>query len=319
MQDSDSPIEIGFLLIPGFALMSYASAIEPLRAANHIAGKELYRLRIISVRGDGAICSAGHEVSCSSSIENKHSLDFLFVCAGGNPFAFRHRKVITWLRSLAAEGVILGGISGGPVILAKANVIAGRRVTVHWEHGEAMREAFPKLVIERSLYVIDRDRITCAGGVAPMDMMHAIIAEHHGAPFAKKISDWFLHTAIRPPGAAQRMGIAESYRVSNPAILHAIEFMQNQMGSPPSLREIARYAGVSERQLGRLFKQEVGESAAHFFRKLRLNYASRLLHQSTMSITEIGYAAGFSSGSHFSKRFTEEFGETPIRFRKKRR
>jgi len=317
MHNFDNPIKIGFLLIPGFALMSYASAIEPLRAANHIASKELYSLSNISIKSGGTVCSTGYEISCSTSIENTKSLDFLFVCAGGNPFAFGNQKVFTWLRSLAATGVTLGGVSGGPVILAKANVITGRRVAVHWEHEEAMRETFPDAMIEHSLYIFDRKRITCAGGVAPMDMMHALIGEHHGAPFAKKISDWFLHTAVRPPGAAQRMGIAENYGVTNPAVLHAIEYMQNQMSTAPPLRKIATYSGISERQLGRLFKEEIGVSAAHFFRKMRLNYAARLLRQSTMSVTEIGYAAGFSSGAHFSKCFSTEFGKTPISVRKK--
>ena len=180
-----------------------------------------------------------------------------------------------------------------------------------------MGETFPNAMIEHALYIFDRKRITCAGGVAPLDMMHALIAEHHGAAFAKKVSDWFLHTAVRPPGAAQRMGIAETYGTANPAILHAIEYMQNQIGSPPPLRKIANYAGISERQLGRLFKEEIGESAALFFRKMRLNYAARLLRQSTMSVTEIGYAAGFSSGAHFSKCFSAEFSKSPIRVRKK--
>ncbi|MGG2479046.1 GlxA family transcriptional regulator, partial [Rhizobium sp. BR5] len=34
----------GFILVPNFALMSYASATEPLRAANLIAGTDLYEV-----------------------------------------------------------------------------------------------------------------------------------------------------------------------------------------------------------------------------------------------------------------------------------
>ena len=85
--------------------------------------------------------------------------------------------------------------------------MAGRRMTVHWEHAAALAEISPHLVIERTLYVIDRDRVTCAGGTAPMDLMHALITQHHGAPFARLASDWFLHTEVRPSGGPQRAGL----------------------------------------------------------------------------------------------------------------
>ena len=60
---------------------------------------------------------------------------------------------------MARRGVTLGGVSGGPVILVKAGLMTGRRMTVHWEHAAALAELSPGLLIERSLYVIDRERV----------------------------------------------------------------------------------------------------------------------------------------------------------------
>ncbi len=98
-------------------------------------------------------------------------LDILLVCAGGNPAAYDDKQTFAWLRKLARQGVVIGGVSGGPFIVAKAGLLAGRRCTVHWEHMPAFQEAFPNVKLTRSLFELDGDRITCSGGVAGLDMM----------------------------------------------------------------------------------------------------------------------------------------------------
>ena len=195
------PETVGFLLIPGFALMSYASAVEPLRAANLFAGAELYRWVHIAHAAPVVEASCGAAVPCTAKVGDQLDLDLLLVCAGGNPAAFSHARTFAWLRRLAQQGVALGGVSGGPFILARAGVMGGHTMTIHWEHAPALAESFPDLLLTRSLYIIDRKRLTCAGGVAPLDMMHALIAERHGSALATQVSDWFLHTEIRPPAA----------------------------------------------------------------------------------------------------------------------
>ena len=121
-------------------------------------------------------------------------LDTLFVCAGGNPAAFADEATLQWLRRLARRGVRIGGVSGGPFILARAGLLDGYRCTIHWEHIPAFTEFFPGLNTKRSLYEIDRDRLTCAGGVAALDMMHALISAQHGRGLADEVGDWFLQT-----------------------------------------------------------------------------------------------------------------------------
>src|SRR5690348_3826264 len=111
-RSQDHAQTIGFLLIPGFALMSYASAIEPLRAANLFAGKTLYRWVHISHKGDAVSSSSGAAVSCAARIGDDLDLDLLLVCAGGNPAQFSHRQTLAWLRRLAQRGLRIGGVSG---------------------------------------------------------------------------------------------------------------------------------------------------------------------------------------------------------------
>lgn len=312
---SAQPFRVGVLLIDDFALMSYASVVEPLRAANLLAlslGRgDVYSLRNIPAKGLFAESSNGMRVDASGEVARDVDFDLLLVVAGGEPSEFHDERVFNWLRRLARMGVRLGGVSGGPVILAAAGLMQGRRMTVHWEHAEALAEISPNLMIERSLYVVDRDRVTCAGGIAPLDLMHALIAEHHGPVFARKVSDWFMHTDIRPSGGPQRAGVVDRFETTNRAVVDAIEAMENRLADPLRLDELARFVGVSKRQLNRLFGEKLGQSTMTVYRNLRLEKARNLLQNSTLPMTEIALVTGFSSSAHFSKAYSERYDESP--------
>ncbi|MGI9271461.1 MAG: GlxA family transcriptional regulator, partial [Woeseiaceae bacterium] len=238
-----------------------------------------------------------------------------FVVAGGNPEGFRDDDVFAWLRQLARSGIRLGGISGGPVVLAAAGVMQDRRMTVHWEHAAALGEISPLLLVERSLYVIDRDRVTCAGGTAPLDLMHALIAEQQGPQLARKVSDWFLHTEVRPSGGPQRAGRVVRYETTDRSVLSAIEAMENHLADPLSLSQLARISGVSPRQLNRQFRAKLGTTTMAFYRNLRLETARRLITHSSLAMTEIALATGFANSAHFATTHSNRYGKPPSSIR----
>ncbi len=312
-------IRVGILPIHGFALMSYASTVEPFRAANLLSRQRLYEVINIwsgarsggqQVQSSGAAC-----IQTQARIGDDLGLDYLFVVAGGNPARFDDERVLNWLARQARFGVQMGGVSGGPVILARAGLMQGRRMTVHWEHAAALAELSPNLAIERSLFVIDRDRVTCAGGTAAMDLMHALIARHHGAMFARLVSDWFLHTEIRPSVGPQRGGLVARIGTTNAAVLEAVSAMEAHVSELLSLDQLADISGVSPRQLNRLFRDNLGSTTMQFYREMRLDKAQNLLRNSPLSLTEIALATGFADSSHFSRACRAHFGRPPSAFR----
>lgn len=304
----NSPQIIAVHLIDGFALMSFASVTEPLRAANLLAGRVLYDIQTIPVSGEEAISSGGAIIRREGA---QGMPDLALVVAGGDPFANDSPALIARLHRLDAAGVTLGGVSGGPVILARAGLMAGRRMTVHWEHAPALAELQPELLIERNLFVIDRDRVTCAGGTAPIDLMHNLVAQRHGAAFAREVSDWFLHTEVRLAGDPQRAGLQERFGVTSRPLLDAIEMMETHIADPLSLKQIADITGVGSRQLNRLFQAKLGRSTMAFYRDLRLDRARRLISQTPLPLSEVAEAAGFSAMPHFSRAYSAAFGIGP--------
>lgn len=317
-QKHSSTFSIGFLLIDGFALMSFSAVVEPLRAANLIAKKKLYDIDYYAPINNYSRSSSGAIIESTRALDDMSHLDILFIVAGMGSTSYNNKEISKLLRHLAKQGVAIGGVSGGPVILAKAGILKNHRFTIHWEHAAEMAELFPELVIEKTLYVKDRDRYTCAGGVAPLDMMNAIITEHHGNDFAQKVSDWFIHTEIRSSASPQRSGLSERYPNATQAMILAIEAMRNHIADPLDLEQLGILSGISVRQLNRLFSDRMDIGTMDFYRELRLETARKLLKQSSMKIIDIAQAAGFVSAAHFSSAFNKQFGQTPSSLRKKR-
>lgn len=313
-------MEIAFILTPGYALMSLASAVEPLRAANHLAGRPLYQCRYISGAGGFAASTSGGgfqtEPLSALAQTDLAPPDLALVVAGGNPMLFEDRNLNRALRALAHRGVPLGGISGGAAILAKAGLMGGRRFTLHWEHIDALAEYAPDLLIERALYVIDRDRFSCAGGVAAMDMMGALIAREHGAVFARAVSDWFIHPRLRMADEPQQAGARQRFDLHHPMLEAAIDLMTSHLADPLGPAQLAQLSGGSARQLQRLFAAQFDQPMMGFYRDLRLAKADELLRQTALSVLEIALLTGFTSAAHLTRLFTARYGQPPGRRRK---
>lgn len=307
----DRPQEIGFILVPGFALMSFASGCEPFRAANDLAGRTLYRLRYFGEAEGRVVASSGAEVPTEALPRLRGQLHTLFVCAGGEPTGWDRPEIHATLRRMARLGVRIGGISGGPYLMAAAGLLADRAFTLHWEYAGATVETFPEARLSRARYVADGDRLTCGGGVAPLEMGHALIAERMGEAFARRVSDWFLHTAIGAADDPQRASPVERYGIHHRALLAVLEMMERTVEAPLGRLAMARLAAISPRHLDRLFREKLGLSFSAQYRAIRLAHGRRLLRQSPLRIGEIATACGFSSAGHFSRSYRSQFGCSP--------
>lgn len=296
------PLAVGFVLLPGFPLMSYASAVEPLRAANTLSGRNLYRWWH-AAPGDAPV-QASNGVAILPDVKVGAldlDADWVLVCAGGNPAAFADPGLTAWLRRLARTGLVIGGISGGPYLLARAGLLDGRRCTLHWEHIPAFQESFPKAEVVRSLFEIAGDRVTCSGGTAALDMMLTLIGRDHGPKLAAGVSDWFLHDQIRQGPDPQRMDLQARTGIRDARLLRVLAAMEGHLEAPLSREALAALGRVSTRQLERLFRDLLGTGLHRHYLGLRLAQAQRLRRESPLTAAEIAAATGFSSADELSR------------------
>lgn len=315
MDSTADPIKVAFLVLPGFPMMAFTSALEPLRGANLINGESLYYWRLVSPHGGMVSSSGGVVVETQPLPDENERFDRIIVCSGINAHRFEDKATIAWLRRAARSGVQVGAVSDGTYVLARAGLLTGYRCTIHWQCMDGFQETFPDIDLRRELYEIDRGRFTCAGGSAATDMVLHMMEQEHNRELAVRVADHFLHERIRAFDDRQRMSLRLRVGVGHPKLLQAVKLMEENLEVPLSSAELAEEIGVSTRQLERLFQKYLGVTPRSHYVELRLLRAHMMLTHSAMSVTEVGLACGFVSASHFAKRYRERFRQTPQRTR----
>lgn len=305
------PQKIAFLLLPDFSMMAFTSSVEPLRAANRLSGKAHYSWHIVTHDGRPAKASNGIALVPDGSLFEDFDARTLFVCAGVRAERFNDQKVFDRLRELAQRGMALGGVCTGSLALARAGLLDGYRCTIHWENMEGFVEDFPRLDITATLFEIDRERFTCSGGTAPLDMMIYAISRDFSEELAIGVAEQMLHNFVRQPHDKQRMSIQYRTGISNPKLLAVIAYMEAYLETPVSLNELAKSVDLSVRQLERLFRNYLGKTPTRYYLELRLQRARLLLRQTTMPILQVAVASGFASASHFARCYRELFDCAP--------
>ncbi|AXT73935.1 GlxA family transcriptional regulator [Vibrio sp. dhg] len=302
---------IGFLLLDNFTMLAFSSAVEPMRMANQLTGKELYDWYVISEDGDYVEASDGITIKPDCSMADAPQLDTLIVVGGVNITRSFTRKQVTWLQSLARKHVGLGGVCTGAYVLAEAGLLDGYQCSVHWECLATLQERHPRVNCLNHLFVIDRDRMTCSGGSVPLDMMITMIQKDYGRELGSSISEMFICDNIRGESDTQRIPLKHTIGTAQPKLVEAIILMEANIEETIELDELAVYVGLSRRQLERLFQKYLQCSPSKYYLKLRLNRARQLLRQTSMSIIEIATACGFVSSPHFSKCYRVHIGISP--------
>lgn len=305
---------IGFLLLPEYTIYGLISAIEALRVANQNSGRSLYQWRILSVDGAPVRASSGMMVTPDAGIAEVPSVPILIVSAGNRPTQYITRPLLTWLRRLALGGNTLGAIDTGAFTLAAAGLLDGYRITLHWEAIPLFREQFPGIDVVEQLFVIDRDRVTCAGGVAALDMLLHVMQLRHGYALAQVVANGFVHR-IRGAGERQRRAPEDPEGADRDALLSVIQRMEESLETPLSRTELARACGTSVRQLERVMRQRLRDSPVSYYLKVRLLAARNLLFYSDLRIQEIARACGFSSSQLFARSFRRQYRQAPREFR----
>ena len=305
------PQRIGFLLVPNYSMVAFVSAIEPLRLANRMSGQALYEWHVFSQNGEPVQASNGLEVAVAGDLSSAEKLQTIAVCAGIDVRAAVNKDLISWLRKVDRQGADVGAICTASYILAKAGMLDGYDCTIHWENLAGFVEEFPELQVTNEIFEIDRQRFTCSGGTAAIDMMLNMIGMQHGHELAASVADQFIHERIRDHHDHQRMSLSARLGVRHPKLLSVIKVMEDNLEEPLGRSALAKEAGLSTRQLERLFRKYLQRSPARYYLELRLNRARLLLVQTNMSVIDVALACGFVSASHFSKCYRDYFGHTP--------
>lgn len=315
VKPGQKPRRFVFVLLDQFTLLSFASAIESLRIANRMAGRILYEWVLAGEGGDTATCSAGTTFHLDMDLEELGRDDTVLLCGGIHVQQATTKKLLNWMRREARRGLKMGGLCTAAYSLARAGLLDGKKATIHWENHDSFSEEFEEVKLTKSVFVVDGNRMTTAGGTSSIDLMLKLIADDHGEDLANAVADQQIYSSIRTDQDTQRLSVPTRIGVRHPKLARVIQMMEQNIEEPISPSVLASDVGMSTRQLERLFRRYLDRSPKRYYMELRLQKARNLLMQTDMSVINVALACGFASPSHFSKCYRAQYETTPYRER----
>ena len=313
--DGNTSAHFVFVLLDNFTLLSFASALECLRIANRAIGREYYTWSLVGEGGETIKCSAGTTFKLDNDLVELNRNDIIVLCGGIEIQNSTTKKVLNWLRRESRKGLKIGGLCTAAYTMAKAGLLDGKKCTIHWENQDSFAEEFLETELTKSVFIIDGNRMTTAGGTSSIDLFLQLIANELGEEIAGAVADQQIYSSIRTDQDTQRLSIPTRIGVRHPKLSKVVYMMENNIEEPISPSLLAKEVGMSTRQLERLFRRYLNRSPKRYYMEIRLQKARNLLMQTDMSVINVALACGFASPSHFSKCYRAHYDTTPYRER----
>lgn len=296
---------IGFLLFDNFSNHCLANAMEPLRAANTLLGRNAYDWHILTPGNIAVTSSSGLPVMPTAQLPDRPGGDALFVIS-----SYGHRNLATaacarMLRAAARRYDTLVGLDTGSWLLAAAGLLDGRTATIHPDLLDSFAEHFPETACLRARFHEDGNRWSCGGAMAAFEIVLRMIGQTHGAALTLEIGAMFMH------GGGDSLLPAAAPATRDRFVAAALGVMYENIETVLPLPEVARWAGCSQRQMEERFQRAFGTTPRQVYRRVRLNSARRLIVSESMPMAEIAHRCGYADASAFSRAFRQEFGIAP--------
>lgn len=311
-QQSPPPLSFGVLLFPSFSNHCLANAVEPLRGANTLSRRPLYRWQFLSPDAAGVTSSSGLTVQPEARLSDHSGGDYLLVMPS---YDFKRHATPALLRSLSAAAGrfrTVVGLDTGSWLMAAAGLLDGRRATSHWDEIEHLAERFPEVSVTGDRFVIDGNRITCGGATTTFELMLDLIGRHHGPMLRLEVAALFMHGEAEPR-ADPLMRLPRDRIVQA-----AVSIMRRNIETPLPIAQIATRLRLSQRALETHFVKETGKPPRAVYTTLRLRAARLLTERTTLSVAEIATRCGYGDASAMTRAFGREFGAPPTALRQGR-
>lgn len=312
-------LRVGFILARRFTLCAFASFVDVLRLAADEGDRSrpiLCRWRVLSATPDPVESSCGIKVSPEDRFGDPRQFDYIAVVGGLIGEIERlDPRAVDYLRHAAALGVPLVGICTGTFILHRAGLMSGYHACVSWFHHDDYLEASEGLLpVSDQIFVVDRDRLTCSGGLSSAQLAAFLVDRHIGSAAARKALAIMIVDEAMGPEKPQP-GLPLELTTHDDLVKRALLAVQQSIDAPLTVAKLAERLGVSRRRLERHFTAALGLGPQEAGRKVRLAHARNLLHSTDRTVSQIAAESGFADASHLIRAFRAEYGATPEAWR----
>ena len=310
--NTNSTMRVGVVLLDDFSMMSFSNATEPLRALNRILGTQKFSWEFLGFGKDYSTASNSLNIKVKDVFKNDDDYDvYMFIGGYYKNDLLEQDNISNWIRNQYYKDKVFIAVSGASYLLAKTGILDGKKCTIHWEYLDTFKEENPELKVTDNLYEIDGNIITVSGGSASFDFMLLMAEKYFGKKVSVEIADQFIHQERRQSTELQHSSYIEKYGIHNERMIQILTYMENHIEDPLAIEDIAKLINISTRQINRLFVKYLKISPNSYYLSIRLNKAQSYLSSTSMSISQVALACGFSSFSHFSKAYKNKFNHSP--------
>jgi transcriptional regulator GlxA family with amidase domain len=303
----------------GCQLLDVAGPCSVFGIANHVTGRPLYDVKVVSPRGGLVATSCGVSLAALAigSVSPK-TVDTVLV-SGGQLAAMRDSiapaATRRWLKRCAQESQRFGSVCTGTYVLAELGALDGHRVTTHWADCETLAAQFPDLSVDReALFIVSGHIWTSAGISTGIDMALAMVEADHGRPVADRVAKSMVLYARRPGYQSQFSEMLNAQIASGAPFADLINWLESRIGQPIDIATMANRCGLTERTFYRKFVASIGQTPAKFILNTRLEKARTLL-ATDLPLKVIADRVGMGSATRLSLAFERKFGLSPSTFR----
>jgi transcriptional regulator GlxA family with amidase domain len=211
----------------------------------------------------------------------------------------------------------------GAFLLAEAGILAGRRVTTHWQSCSRLQQHYPGIVVEPDpIYVRDERIWTSAGVTAGIDLSLALVQEDLGRKLAMQVARHLVVFLNRPGGQSQfsapleaQAAAADGNAPNHFAPLHG--WIAGHLTGDLRVERLAEEAGMSPRTFARIYAAKMGTTPARMVEKIRVEAVRRILEETDMPIKRVASVCGFGQEERLRRAFARQVGTTPAEYRQR--
>jgi transcriptional regulator GlxA family with amidase domain len=307
--------KIGFLVFPEFQILDLTGPLAAFEMPGRTLIPKPYRLQVVSEAGGSVKSSSGLTVGTERL--GSMRFDTVIVVGGlGATEAAGSPRVKAFVRRAAKASRRLTSVCSGAFILAAAGLLKGLRATTHWRAAALLQREYPDIQVESDRIFVKQGSVwTSAGVTAGIDLALALIEEDLGQSVAKAAARQLVVYYRRPGGQSQFSTLLE-LRATSERVQRAMSYARADLGNVTSVEELAKAAGLSPRQFGRLFRAETGQTPAKAVEKLRAETAKARVEQSDEPIETIAQTVGFSDPERMRRAFVRTYGHPPQALRR---
>jgi transcriptional regulator GlxA family with amidase domain len=295
-------------------IFNFAQAMA--RATKHPVGDIM--IQRVTPDGQPVQTSAGFELQPTHSLEDSFQSDLIHIPAlwrNPRPAVTKYQAYVPWLREQHQQNCSFTAVGTGVCFLAEAGLLDGKPATTHWHYFDQLQKHYPQVQLERQHFTTKAGNIYCAASVNAMAELIVYQVERiFGRVIARQAQRNFFHE-IRNISEPEGFVDQQQTKHADEAIAQAQIWIQDNLGKPLTVANLARQFGMSQRTFHRRFTNAVGTKPSDYLTEVRMSFACDLLKNTDLSILEIASYSGFSDGSWFSSRFRQWSGNSPKAYR----